>query len=420
MKKIWIFNHYAIAPGASGGTRHYDLGKELCRKGNQVRIFAASFNHQAKQESIRYFSSQYVQKEIHNGVQYVWIKTIPYQKNDWRRICNILSYTFRAFMECRRTEEKPDIVIGSLMHPLAALLGYVVAKKKKCAFYFEERDLWPETLVHLGKFSRKNPIVWMLSQLEMFLYRKAERIIVLFDKAVDYVSNRGIDRGKVLYLPNGVDLSRYNYPHQEVPSELEELLNRLQNRLVAVYIGAHGVANNLDSILEAASLLQQDDEWKDKLMFLFIGDGTEKNRLIKKANEARLSNVIFGPAIPKEWVPIVLERTHIALVSMLKADIYKWGFSLNKLYDYLAASLPVVIQCHLETTLIDQEGIGIKVSTSKEMAEAIRWLARSDNERAKMGEKAREYVEKHHSWNELSNRLIDSWMSKERERECLK
>src|SRR5690625_5285478 len=121
----------------------------------------------------------------------------------------MLNYTFKAYLSGKRNKGNPDVVIGSLAHPLAALIGYFIAKKKKALFYFEERDLWPQSLIDLGKMSKKNPAIIMLGQLEKYLYKKSTRIILLFDKAINYVESKGINRDKVVYLPNGVDFTRF-------------------------------------------------------------------------------------------------------------------------------------------------------------------------------------------------------------------
>src|SRR5699024_7575195 len=96
----------------------------------------------------------------------------------------------------KELDEKPDIVVGSIMHHLAGWVGYKIAKKYNAKFVFEERDLWPESLIHIGGLSRKNPIVKVLDTYETFMYKKADKIIVLFDRAPIYVQQKGIEKSK--------------------------------------------------------------------------------------------------------------------------------------------------------------------------------------------------------------------------------
>src|SRR5699024_4380899 len=117
--EIWIFNHYAISGNSIGITRHYDLAKYLVSRGHQVKIFASSFNHQTrKEEHLENIKKTYKIEEV-EGIEFVWIKTTPYRKNDVKRIFNILSYTWRVNKVSKKLKSKPDVVLGSLFHPLA-------------------------------------------------------------------------------------------------------------------------------------------------------------------------------------------------------------------------------------------------------------------------------------------------------------
>lgn len=399
---IWIFNHYANTPRTPGGTRHFDMAQQLIRMGHNVTIFASSYNHKSGKLVHKIRTKEVYHEEIHQGVRFIWVKTNPYRKNDWRRVLNILSYTFYAHKASKRMKEEPDIVIGSLVHPLAACLGYLVARKKRCLFYFEERDLWPQTLVDLGKLSTKHPVVYLLGALELYLYKKADKIIVLFEKAPEYVKNRGIQEEKVLYLPNGINGERYRHISGALPDELQQLFTRFQEQFIAVYIGAHGIANHLDPIIDAAKLSKQRN---DNIHFLFIGDGTEKKRLETRVHEEQIENVTFVPPVAKELVPSVLHQADAGLISMVDSPLYKWGFSLNKSYDYMASSLPFILLSNTERTRIEDSNGVIKVEDAAEMAEAVSMLA-NDRKRTKvMGKCAREYVMKHHSWEELSKQI---------------
>ncbi|ERI07042.1 glycosyltransferase family 4 protein [Aneurinibacillus aneurinilyticus] len=400
---IWIFNHYAIAPGASGGTRHYDLARELVKRNYNVTIFASSFSHQERKERYIPEPGMKWKEETYNGVRFVWIKTPEYKRNDWRRVANMLSYTVQSYMLGKKRNEKPDLIIGTLMHPLAALVGCMLARKYKCTFYFEERDLWPQTLIDLGKVSRGNPVVWLLRKLEHFLYRNARRIIVLFDKADQYVAGQGFDIEKVVYLPNGADLARYNQDTL-LANDLEQVFASLEGKLVVTYTGAHGIANHLDPILDAAGILKDRD---NSIHFVMVGDGPEKQRLVERSRQEKLTNITFVPPVKKEDIPAILLRSDVGVISMQDAEIYKWGFSLNKMYDYMAASLPIVLLCQLEETPIEMSGAGMKVNNSQQMAESLQFLALNRTALRQMGKKGRAYVENNHAWKQLAYRLMN-------------
>ncbi|MGZ4107504.1 MAG: glycosyltransferase family 4 protein, partial [Tumebacillaceae bacterium] len=375
---IWIFNHYAVGPGASGGTRHYDLAKELGKRGDQVTLFASSFEHQSRKE--RKFTpgvkSGSVIEEPIGDVRFVWIKTCAYTRNDWRRVVNMVGYTLRAFWVGLRRAERPDVIIGSLMHPLAALIGFLLAWIKGSTFYFEERDLWPQSLIDLGKVSERHPVVWLLRRLEHFLYRKAKRIIVLFDKAVDYVESQGFSREKVLYLPNGVDLSRFAGEDAPLSGELEEFFRQRSGAFISAYVGSHGISDRLDAVMETASLLKAQGE---RFHFLLIGDGPEKERLMRLKEEMGLDNVTFMSPVPKEMIPAILTRCQAGLMCLPDVELYKWGISFNKMYDYMAASLPIVLLSRYGESQLERSGGGVIVDAPSDMSEMLVHLADEPN-----------------------------------------
>ncbi|MBB6453305.1 acetyltransferase-like isoleucine patch superfamily enzyme [Salirhabdus euzebyi] len=402
---IWFFNHHASGPGASGGTRTYDLAKELVKQGYQVTIFASSFVHQSDVDTRFQDSNELVKEEYLDGVRFIWVKTKVYTKNDWRRIKNMLDYTVRAYRYAKKLQENPDIIIGSLMHPFAPVIAYKLAKKKKAIFLFEERDLWPQTLIDVGNVSKYNPVVIGLSLLEKFLYKKANKIILLFDKAVHYVESRGIDTAKVLYLPNGVDLSRFDSYEKKLPSEMEQIFQQLQleNKFIAIYTGSHGITDYLDSLLLSA---QAANEKRKDIHFVFVGNGPEKERLLQMKQNLGLTNVTFLPSVPKEFIPYLLEQADVGLVSLNDAELYKWGISFNKIYDYMAASLPILLLSQREESHIQNSGCGMIVNNPEEMADSLIALSQDEDKRLEFGRKGRKYVEAYHSWENLSKKLV--------------
>ena len=116
-KTLWILNHYAISPDMPGGTRHFDLASELVKKGHDVTIFASGFDH-GTHKYTKIKPEEKMKVEAYDGVRFVWINTFPYSGNDWRRVMNMISYGWRV-LGCGRGIPKPDVVIGSSMHPFA-------------------------------------------------------------------------------------------------------------------------------------------------------------------------------------------------------------------------------------------------------------------------------------------------------------
>ena len=400
---IWIFNHYAITPDLPGGTRHFDLARELVRHGYQVTIFASSFQHACHRE-MRLAPGERWKVEDVDGVRFVWIKTFPYQRNNWRRVLSMVSYMLRTWWLGWRLPklspevEKPDVIIGSSVHLLAVLAAYLVAKRYKARFIMEVRDLWPQTLIDMGEMSERNPIVKTLQILERFLYRRAKRIIILARSMEGYISVRGASKEKIAWIPNGVNLARF---------ESLEPRGSSNNRFEVIYLGAHGQANALDVLLQAAKILQ-DQEYQDTKITL-IGDGPEKPKLIRLADKLGLENVEFCNLVPKADVPKTLQEAD-TLVVTVEAAFSTYGGSLNKLFDYMATGKPTVFSGKASYNPVKESQCGLTVPprNPEALAEAIIKLSQMPKEeREAMGHRGREYVEKHHAIPVLADKLME-------------
>lgn len=396
-KNIWIFNHYVAAPGDFGITRHLDLGKQLAKQGHNVTIFASSFNHWERKEKKIYKRKQKTQIEYYEGVKIIWINTKSYEKNDLNRIFNMFSYWYvlRKY-DYKVLNEKPDVVVGSIMHHFAGWIAYKVAKMFNAKFVFEERDLWPESLVQLGGLSKKNPIVKVLDLYETFMYKKADKIIVLFDRAPIYVQNKGIERRKVLYLPNGVEVERKEISS---PLEIDNYKEKLKGKIILGYTGSHSRANNMHRLIELATLFKDEP----KYLFVFVGEGSNKQELIKKSVELDLPNVLFLSPVSKKELQSVLKYFDYGIISLKDSPLYKWGFSLNKLYDYMLAELPIIMDTTLEENLINQNSMGFTSNDLLVLKNKIIHI--SETKYKKMSLNSKKYLLDNHDWKRLSERF---------------
>ena len=315
-----MLNHTAVTPVMPGGTRHYDQAKELIKQGHQVSIFASGFSHRTKREEKLERRQNYRWENV-DGVEFIWVRTFPYKQNDWRRVVSWLNYSFRTILLGLRLKEVPDVILASSPDLFAGLAGYLLARAKRACFIFEIRDLWPETLVTIGGYSKRNLAVIILRLLEKFLYRKAKKIIVLHPKASDYITRLGIPDNKIVHIPNGVRPELFSDTGINLPEELDEIVSGLksQGKLLVGYTGAHGIANALDTIIEAAKLLQ--DEGVSKVHFLMVGDGPGKEELVRRVRSWGLDNITFYKSISKYAIPQLLRMIDIAVISWKKSDL---------------------------------------------------------------------------------------------------
>jgi len=405
IKKIWILNHYAISPDMAGGTRHYDLGRELIKRGYRVTIFASGFDHSTK-KYIKIHPQERFRIEDYNGVRFFWLNTVPYYGNNWRRVLNMISYGIRVLGISRGIEKNPDVIIGSSVHPFAVLAAWWLSKRYKVRFIFEVRDLWPQTAVEMGAIKATGIPAKILYAGEKFMYKKAEKVIVLLPNAKEYIEKRGIESQKIVWIPNGVDLELFDKPDYIDPSsEIAKVFRKHKNKFKVVYTGAHGSANGLETVIDAAYLLFKKSP---DMHFFLIGDGPEKKKLIKSALEKAIDNITFLDPIPKSQIPIILQQSDLLIFCLRNLNIYKYGISLNKMYDYFASGKPVVMAGNTVNNIVQEAGAGITVEpgNAEALARGILKIANMTlEERQKLGANGRAYVEKYHNIRVLADIL---------------
>ena len=208
-KNVWIVNHYAQTPSGPGGTRHFQLSQFLPEYGWKPFILAASTElHTGYQ---RLDSNQTFRLDTVDRVPFLWLFAPSYKGNGLGRILNMLIFSIQLLNPRPvRLLPPPDLIIGSSVHPFAVLSAYLLSRKYRVPFIFEVRDLWPQTLIDFGKLRQRGILAILLRQLEGFLYQKSNAIVTLLPYAYRYIQRFGIQPNRVHWVPNGVDLSRWD------------------------------------------------------------------------------------------------------------------------------------------------------------------------------------------------------------------
>ena len=399
---IWVLNHYG-GPADRQTTGNYDLGRQLIRKGHAVTIFASSFSHYRFIEE-RLRPGEKYRIENHEGVKFIWLKTTGYCGSDWRRVANMLSYAWRAFRVGSKLNENPDIIIGTCPHTFAVFAAYLLALRRKAHFFFEVRDLWPQTLIDVGALSNRNPITWVWRALEKFLYKKAARILTIAPGMGAYISRLGISQEKIIYIPNGVDLARYE--------SVKEYDGGISKPFTFVYLGGHARYNGVGVIVDTASILQ--NKGQDHLKFLIVGDGPEKPALVQRARELNLRNVEFRPLIPKAEIASVLSEGSAFIHHIINIPVLQYGVSSNKLFDYMASARPVIFAVNSANNPVAEAeaGCSIPPENPEAMAVAVMDVAgMTPAERLRLGKNGRKYVEQYHDIKLLAEKLESACVS---------
>ncbi|MEX2489782.1 MAG: glycosyltransferase family 4 protein, partial [Pseudomonadales bacterium] len=229
-----------------------------------------------------------------------------------------------------------DIVIGTSPHFFTACAAYMVSRAKRIPFVFELRDLWPESIRAVGAMQNS---AWLdrLERLEMFLYRKADRIVSVTESFKRNLVDRGVDANKIDVITNGVDTNRFHpCPRDEtLASELG-----VTGKFLAGYIGTHGMAHGLETLLEAAARLQDDPEASD-VRILFMGDGARKAALIERADAMQLNNVVFVDSVPKDQVIRYMSLLDVSIIHLRKTALFT-SVIPSKLFENMGMGIPVL------------------------------------------------------------------------------
>ncbi len=404
---IWILQHYATPPDTNSGTRHFNFAKRLAENGHSVKIFASGFNHSTRREE-RCTGKESYKKQRYGEIDFMWVKTPPYDHNNWRRMFNMAVYSFRVANAISAGMGFPDVVWASNPHLFSGLAGYWISKKCNARLVFEVRDLWPQVFVDIGTYRENHPVVFSLRKIEKFIYRKSSKIIVLMPRASDYMEKIGINKDKVVYIPHAVDLGSFSAEDTTLPREISRRIEdlRVKNKVLVGYAGAHGIADALDSLVEAANILQI--LGRDDLHFLTIGDGTELERLIQKAKKLDLKNINFLGSIPKNAASTFLKSIDVGIVCKKNSKLYEYGTSFIKTFDYMACSIPIIWAVNSKDSPVSESGCGLTIPSENpdEMAKAIlRFASLPINEKHFMGKRGLEYVKQYHDIDVLFNRL---------------
>lgn len=416
--RVWIFNHYASPPDRSTGSRHYSFAREIIQRGGEVAIFAAGFGHVSGREE-RLTDRELVRDQVFDEVRFVWLRTFPYRGNGWRRMANMASYAMVVLVAQAR-RPAPSVILGSTVHPFAALAGWMIAKLRGARFIYEVRDLWPQTLVDIGAMGARSPGARMLYAIEAFLVRRAETVVTVLPGMSLYLDEHGLPKNQLLYLPNGVDLAADPPPREHGSATLggpddalAPILADLDRRrslgeVVFAWVGSHGLVNRLDIVLKAFHIASQAST--SPMALLFVGDGPEKASLQGLATGLGLTNVVFLDPVRKDRVPDLLTHVDVGVAHYTATPVYRYGVSFNKIFDYMAASLPIAFACDTFADPVAAAGAGmtVKPDDPQALADAMSELAASPAaDRQRMGDAGRRYVEREHDLARISSSFAD-------------
>jgi len=376
---VAVLNQFALPREQGGGTRHIDLFGRL--RNWSPMIIAGNRNH--------YSQATFVSRPPFRLVR------VPAADGGWRsRLVSWASYSFQSFI-ILMTKRDLDVIYASTPHLLAPLVGALVSRLRRVPLVLEVRDLWPESIVSAGAVRAGSRVHRALEWLERYVVRAADSVVVVTTGWEDHFAELGVGQDRLTVIPNGTETSDF---------AVDEARDSLRTQYgltgyTAVFAGAHGPKDGIDYILEAARQLPD-------VHFLLVGDGPAKPDAQLAAAHAGLRNVRFMDAVPKNELPRLLHGCDVGIHTVTPLPVFLRGMSPNKLFDYLAAGLPVASNAGraLDPVLLGRE-VGA-VQGPEGLADAlIRVRSATQEEHESWRDTARELLEHEFSRSAAASKL---------------
>lgn len=379
-------------------TRTYEHCRQWVKDGHHVTVVTCAPNHPQGKVYEGYRNLIY-QHETRDGISVVRVWTfVTANEGFLKRTLNYISYMCSAVVVSLFLP-KADVVFSTSPQFFNGLAGYVVGKLKRIPWVLEIRDLWPESIVAVGAI--KNPaIIKMLEWIERFAYRKADRIVSVTDSFKTYMLGKGIEAEKITVVKNGVDLAQYA-PLDGVSSLAEEL--GIKGKFVVSYFGTHGMAHHLETIFHAARRLND----SKNIVFLMVGDGAERQALVRMRDKMALDNVMMIDQQPKSRMREFWALSDISLVLLKKSDLFKTVIP-SKIFESLAMAKPIILGVEGESADLlraAKAGICIEPEHADDLAACVLELSQNPARCQQLGRNGRQYVMEYFDRTVLARKL---------------
>ncbi len=400
---ILYIDHYAGSLSLGMEFRPYYFAREWQKMGYKVRIVGASFSHLRKNNPV--IKKDFELQSI-DGIEYQWVKTGIYQGNGAARALTLFEFCTKLFIHAKTLvkEFRPDVVISSSTYPLDTYPTQRITKCSGAKYIHEAHDLWPLTLIELAGWSEKHPFIQILAKAETSAFSKSDAVVGVTAGEVDYMLQHGLQRReKFTHIPNGIVLEDWDNP-EPLDKTHSDAITKLKvgNKFIICYMGGHALSNALDTLLDAAVLMRGDE----RFAFLLVGNGVEKSRLEKRAKDEKLVNVTFLPTVEKKQVPSLLKEMDALYVGAAPCSLYRYGVSMNKVYDYMMAGKPIIYGVEARNNDVAEAGCGISIEpgNGEVVCDAIKKLAcATASELTVMGKAGKKWVLENCEYSKLAS-----------------
>lgn len=399
--RIAFYTHYFYPEVGAPSARVHELSREWLCSGHKVDVVTCLPNHPSGKIYPGYQSQAYLCEKV-SGIRVHRNWTYMTPNNAFlKKTLGHASFLPSSMLLSSYKLKNPHVVIGTSPTFFAAMAADFTGFLKRVPFVMDVRDLWPAVFIDLGVV-RNQRFIRLLELWELWLYRRAKRVVTVTQAFRKNLVERGVPEKKVHFVPNGADIQYWSQPTES--RRLRRELN-LQGCFVVLYLGAHGISHALDQVLQVAESLKKDP----KIRFLFIGDGAEKMRLKGTAQEKRLPNVVFLDPVGKDKVREFYNLADLCLVPLRDIPLFE-KFLPSKMFEIMAASRPVLGSVRGEAAEILRASGAAELVTPEDpsaMAGAIKRLRNDERRRRAMGISGYKFVSQNYSRKDLASRYLE-------------
>jgi hypothetical protein len=353
-------------------TRTYEHTREWVKAGHHVTVITCAPNF-PKGQVFAGYRNRLWQRETIDGIQVIRVWSfITANEGFLKRTLDYMSFMVTGFLASLFVR-KVDVVIGTSPQFFTVCAAYVTSLFKRVPWVFELRDLWPESIRAVGAMG-DSKILDRLESLELFLYGKADRIVTVTESFKRNLIGRGVEAKKISVVTNGVDISKFSPRPKD-----DELVQQygLQGKFVAGYIGTHGLAHALETLLDAAEIVQAMPQG-DRFRFVLLGEGANKASLKQSAIERGLNNVLFIDSVSKQEIARYWSLLDTAIIHLKRTELFTTVIP-SKLFECMAMGIPVLHGVQGESAeIVEREGVGLlfEPENAKALAQELLILAR--------------------------------------------
>jgi colanic acid biosynthesis glycosyl transferase WcaI len=392
VKILYVSQYFPPEMGAPAA-RAAELARHWTQAGHDVSVLTGFPNHPTGlvpaewRSRLRHLT--YQEKIGQVDVFRTWLWPLPNRKAH-ERMRNYASFCLSAAMRSKSVP-RPDVVIATSPQLLVGLSGWWLARAKRVSFVFEVRDLWPESLAAVGLGAENSILHRTLSAIANFLYSRSDHIVVVTPAFKDFlVKHRHVPSEKISIVENGVETSLFSPVSADARSALRQQLGA-QEKFIVCYVGTMGMAHGLETLLDAAAQLQLQ---RPEVLFLLIGEGSEKAKIKELAASRGLANVRFLDQQPREKIPAFISASDACLVLLKKTEIFKTVIP-TKMLEFMSCARPVILGVDGQArTIVEEAGAGIVIDPEnpEALTAAIRQLAVNPELGRSFGRQGRDYI----------------------------